>query len=86
MATTLPVDLDAHESLAATIERLLAGTVGEPRLLRGLVDSVAYLLAQIAQDPDAPRALGVEVSTSPSLVEIRIPRGHIVDTLLYPLG
>jgi hypothetical protein len=86
MPTLLEVELGAHQAAREAIEALLSGSIGEEGLLQGILDSVADLLSDLAQDPTVPRLLGVEVMATPGLVEIRIPRGRVVDTLLCPLA
>ena len=85
MPTTLRVELGAHHEVHKAIERLLSGSGGEPGLLRGFLDYVASLLADLAEDPTVPRSLGVEVVSNAGRVEIRIPRGKVVDTLMCDL-
>ena len=86
MPTTLQVELGAHHDFRKAIEHLLAGSGSEPGLLQGLLDYIGSLLADLADDPTVPRSLGVEVVRNAGLVEIRIPRGQVVDTLLCDLG
>ncbi|MCA9493765.1 MAG: hypothetical protein KC621_27720 [Myxococcales bacterium] len=86
MATTLTVELRAHAEVRERLEGLLRPSVHEPGLLLGLLETVASLLQQLAEDPASPAQVGVEVDASPSKVEIRIPRGRIVDTLLFRPG